>query len=433
MEITFNQLCGCSPTELQVIQKHTDTCAAQGRSYEFPRCLLPLGCHPAQACLGFWKGAQAYWIYLRPEVTYQGDSPSLAFFFLQASRNRLRFSSFSALASYLTALSSELPAQKPLLFQAIAKELGKEVLGQSDAVNATAQHLCAHVGKTSPLRPLSLVFHGPTGVGKSKLGKSVAPALNTLCGQERYRTIIVELNTFTQPFTVSRLTGAPPGYAGYGDPPLLQAVEETPYTVFLFDELDKAHPEVLKVFLSILDEGRLVRNGSKDWDFRKSIFLFTTNSNLSSTGARPLGFAPAVGEEKSAFSQSEEGRLALVRGGMPPELAGRFGGIIPFSPLSYPAQQEITVQQITALGREYGLTLQVSPTLAAALTPENSLSARSTAGLLQELLAPLFLGRPSGEYLLTGTAQRPRLLPKAEQHQAEGVMGVIASVSGSTR
>ena len=433
MEITFSQLCGCSPTELQVIRERTDDSANHGRSYEFPRCQLPTGCSPAQACLGFWRESESkgYWVYLRPEIAYQGSSPSLAYFFHQASKNCLRFPSFDALAAYLSTLSGELPLQKPLLFQAIAQELGKVVLGQPSAVETTAQHLCAHVGKIAPARPLSLVFHGPTGVGKSKLGKTVAPALNTLCGQERYHTVIVELNAFTQPFTVSRLTGAPPGYAGYGDPPLLQAVEENPYTVFLFDELDKAHPEVLKVFLSILDEGRISRPNGKDWDFRRCIFLFTTNSNLTSSGSRPLGFS-TCDNGKAAFSQSEEGRLALVRGGMPPELAGRFGGIVSFSILSQQAQKEITVQQITALGQEYGLNITVSHSLAAAITPEKSLSARSIASFLEEQLSPLFLGHPAGHYLLTGSPQRPKLLPSSQIAQ-DADIGVTASVSGSIR
>lgn len=433
MELTFSQLCRCSPTEIQVIREHTDNCAEQGRSYEFPTCRLPDGCAPAQACLGFWREprSQKYWIYLRPEVTYEGSSPSLAYFFQQASKSCLRFPNFDGLAGYLSTLSRELPLQKPLLFYAIAQELAKTVLGQSSAVEATAQRLCAHVGKLSPARPLSLVFHGPTGVGKSKLGKTIAPTLNALCGQQRYRTVIIELNAFTQPFTVSRLTGAPPGYAGYGDPPALQAVEENPYIVFLFDELDKAHPEVLKVFLSILDEGRISRPTGKDWDFRRCIFLFTTNSNLTSSGSRPLGFAPG-GKKEAAFSQSEEGRLALVRGGMPPELAGRFGGIVPFSPLSPEAQKDIAVQQIKALGQEYGLEILVDRSLAAAISPENSLSARSVASFLEEQLSPLLLGRSPGRYLLAGTPQRPMLLPHAGTAQ-NGDTVAMASVLGSMR
>ncbi len=147
------------------------------------------------------------------------------------------------------------------------------------------------------------------------------------------------------------MTGAPPGYVGYEDQPILEAVRRNPRTVFMFDELEKAHPEVLKVFMSILDEGRCTAHradeaGERELDFRRCVFVFTTNADLSPSGARPLGFscrgeAVSQGEKKSAtpaelaerlFQENEEARQAMVRQGVLREIAGRFSALIGFSP-----------------------------------------------------------------------------------------------------
>ena len=127
-----------------------------------------------------------------------------------------------------------------------------------------------------------------------------------------------------------------------------------------------------------------------------------------------MGFSPPIQTAGSGiYEQTEEGRKALARGGIPPETAGRFGGVIAFSPLDRDARGAITAQQITALGREYGLTVTPSPTLAQALTPEESFSVRSNAAYLEGILTPVFLGQSPGEYLLAGTPQAISLLPKA--------------------
>lgn len=258
---------------------------------------------------------------------------------------------------------------------------------------------------------MSLIFYGPTGVGKSELGKALAPALEACCGR-RFQSVWTELNTFTQPHSVHRLTGAPPGYVGYEDPPVFDAVRQNPCTVFMFDELEKAHPEVLKVFMSILDEGRCSahradEHGSRELDFRRCIFAFTTNANLAASSGRTLGFSEQLPPEppdtqktaaspaelaKRLFLENEWGRQAMVRLGVLPEIAGRFGGIIGFHALDDEARLAVTVKQIRALGREFGLdVVQVDPDTAAALAPApDALSVRSSVCVLESLLAPLF-------------------------------------------
>lgn len=435
----FSYFCACGPTGYAALKQRIDACAVQGRSYEFDHCRLPAGCQPAQAQVGFWHSGGSYLIYFRPAVSYGGANANLRSFFSHGST--LRFSSFQAMADCLHDLDSfhQTENNLPDLFQRLNRYLQNRVLGQEQAVEAAAFKLWSHISKLEPLRPLSLIFHGPTGVGKSELGKAIAPALNHCVGEERYRLVWTELNTFTESHSAYRLTGAPPGYVGYDDPPILEAVRRCPYTVFMFDELDKAHPEVLKVFMSILDEGRCTARqedgqGSRELDFRRCIFLFTTNTDLSAAPQQKLGFVPPTertavppvqrpplphpaGLAQRLFQADESARLALTRSGVLREIAGRFSGLIGFLSLDLNARTAVTVRQITALGREYGLSItQVSPAIAQALTPREALSLRSSVPMLEGMLTPVFLnhalsGRHGNAFQLTGTPEHMRLIP----------------------
>ena len=417
-----------------------DACARLGRSYEFAACRLPDRCRPKEAQLGFWRHGEDYLLYFRPGVAYEGTDPRLQDFFSRGAVQR--YPGFEALASCLRALDESAAALRPEadgLFPRLRRELGERVLGQEAAVEAAAFKLWGHVCKREPLRPLSLILYGPTGVGKSELGKAVAPALNRCLGEERYRLVWTELNTFTQAHSVYRLTGAPPGYVGYDDAPVLEAVRRCPHSVFMFDELDKAHPEILKVFMSILDEGRCTarredETGSRELDFRRCVFLFTTNTDLSAPAAQRLGFAPPAqrpapppfcgaplsgpaGLARRLFQADESARQALIRAGVLGEIAGRFGGLIGFQPMTEQDRRSITARQIAALGREFGLEIvHVSPAIAQALTPALALSPRSSVPILEGSLTPVFLAHApqAGQgirFRLDGTPEHMVLIP----------------------
>lgn len=427
----FSHLCACGPSGYAQLKQKVDACARLGRSYEFAGCALPPGCTPSQAQVGFWRTGEDYLIYFRPAVAYGGTDPRLNEFFLRGAVQR--YAGFQAMTDCLRDLDSAFTAPKPDLFQQLKAGLQSQVLGQEEAVEAAAFKLRGHICKRTPLRPLSLIFYGPTGVGKSELGKAVAPALNKCLGEDRFRLVWTELNTFTQAHSVYRLTGAPPGYVGYDDPPVLEAVRRCPHTVFMFDELDKAHPEVLKALMSVLDEGRCTARqedtqGNRELDFRRCVFLFTTNTDLSGK-ERQLGFAPpkpgkaappcplpaSASLAQRLYQADESARLALARSGVLREIAGRFSGLIGFHPLSSGARVRVTAKQIAALGREYGLeVVQVAPGIAQALTPREAVSPRSTVPMLEGVLTPVFLAyRPlAGAALrLEGTIDHPYLVP----------------------
>ena len=427
----FSQFCACGPSGYARLKQKVDACARLGRSYEFPSCELPSGCRPDRAQVGFWRHGEDYLLYFRPNVAYDGADPRLSEFFLRGAVQR--YAGFQAMTDCLRGLDCALTAPKPDLFQALKAELQSRVLGQERAVEAAAFKLWGHVCKREPRRPLSLIFYGPTGVGKSELGKAVSPALNACLGEERCRLVWTELNTFTQAHSVYRLTGAPPGYVGYDDPAVLEEVRRCPHTVFMFDELDKAHPEVLKTLMSVLDEGRATarredEKGERELDFRRCVFLFTTNLDLSGAERR-LGFAPPREEEarKSPeaigpgglagrlYQADESARLALARSGVLREIAGRFSGLIGFRPLDEEARLAVTAKQIAALGREYGLeVVQVDPAIARALTPGQAISPRSTVPVLEGVLTPLFLAneaRAGTALRLSGSVEHMYLTP----------------------
>ena len=439
--LEFAQICACGPSGYAYLKQKVDACARLGRSYEFAACRLPAHCQPAQAQLGFWRLEGDYLLYFRPGVSYSGASPRLRGFFQRGPVQR--FSGFQAMVDCLRDLDRDLtgPPSAPAnaLFSQLRQELQSRVLGQDQAVEAAAFKLWVHLCKREPLRPLSLIFYGPTGVGKSELGKSIAPALNRCLGEERYRLVWTELNTFTQAHSVYRLTGAPPGYVGYDDAPVLEAVRRCPHSVFMFDELDKAHPEILKVFMSILDEGRCTarredETGSRELDFRRCVFLFTTNTDLSAPAAQRLGFAPPAqrpapppfcgaplsgpaGLARRLFQADESARQALIRAGVLGEIAGRFGGLIGFQPMTEQDRRSITARQIAALGREFGLEIvHVSPAIAQALTPALALSPRSSVPILEGSLTPVFLAHApqAGQgirFRLDGTPEHMVLIP----------------------
>ena len=446
----FSQFCACGPSGHAQLKHWIDACAQQGHSYEFPACTLPAGCVPTQVRVGFWRERESYLLYFRPAVSYEGSNPRLAEFWAQG--NCRRFETFHDLRECLQSLDGDAAALRPAPpmpegFTRLNRALQAQVLGQRDAVEAAAFKLYGHICKTEPLRPLSLIFYGPTCVGKSQLAKQIPPALDAWLGYARYQLVWTELNTFTEAHSVYRLTGAPPGYVGYEDPPVLEAVRRNPYSVFLFDELDKAHPEVLKVFMSILDEGRCTArqedgHGSRELDFRRCIFLFTTNHDLSSGGPRRLGFSlPEDPPEKTAvpsgsaglaqrlFHRDELARRALTRTGVLKEIAGRFSGLIGFTPLSQEARWGVTARQIMALGREYGLEIvQVDPALAQALTPGEALSLRSTVGVLEGVFTPFFLacqGMGGSPLRLEGTLEDLRLRPAGTRTESTPPEGLL--------
>ncbi|MFC7446407.1 ATP-dependent chaperone ClpB [Rhodococcus daqingensis] len=220
-------------------------------------------------------------------------------------------------------------------------ELGKRVVGQDEAVIAVSDAVRrARAGVADPNRPTgSFLFLGPTGVGKTELAKALA---DFLFDDER-AMVRIDMSEYSEKHSVARLVGAPPGYVGYDQGgQLTEAVRRRPYTVVLFDEVEKAHPDVFDILLAVLDEGRLTDGQGRTVDFRNTILILT--SNLGAGGTR-------------------EQVMDAVRHAFKPEFINRLDDVVIFDPLSEKQLESIVDIQLGQLAKRLAarrLSLEVS-------------------------------------------------------------------------
>jgi ATP-dependent Clp protease ATP-binding subunit ClpB len=231
-------------------------------------------------------------------------------------------------------------------------ELGKRLIGQREAVKAVSDAVRrARAGVADPDRPTgSFLFLGPTGVGKTELGKALA---EFLFDDERAMTRI-DMSEYSEKHSVARLVGAPPGYVGYEEGgQLTEAVRRRPYTVVLLDEVEKAHPEVFDILLQVLDDGRLTDGQGRTVDFRNTILILTSN-----LGSQYLVDPKLDGDAK------REAVLATVRSAFKPEFINRLDDVIVFDALGSEELSQIVDLQVARLARRLAdrrLKLTVTP------------------------------------------------------------------------
>ncbi len=217
----------------------------------------------------------------------------------------------------------------------LEEELKKRVVGQDDAISALAKAIRrARSGIKDVKRPIgSFIFLGPTGVGKTELAKALA---EFMFGSER-ALIRIDMSEYMERHSVSRLIGAPPGYVGYEEGgQLTEAVKRRPYSVVLFDEIEKAHPEVLNVLLQVLEDGILTDGLGRTVSFRNTIIIMTSNIGVRRLKeARKIGFA--IGEERDEefdFERMREFLISELKKALPPEFLNRVDEVIIFRPLN---------------------------------------------------------------------------------------------------
>ena len=219
--------------------------------------------------------------------------------------------------------------------------LHKRVVGQDEAVQAVTEAIQrSRAGIQDPNRPIgSFLFLGPTGVGKTELAKTLAQALF----DDESNLVRIDMSEYMEKFSVSRLIGAPPGYVGYEEGgQLTEAVRRKPYSVVLFDEVEKAHPDVFNVLLQVLDDGRITDSQGRTVDFKNTILILTSNlgSEFLLNGIKPDGSI-----EESAKMQVE----ALLRRSFRPEFLNRLDEIVFYKPLTKENVTKIIDLQITKL------------------------------------------------------------------------------------
>ena len=215
----------------------------------------------------------------------------------------------------------------------LEKELHKRVIGQEEAVKAVAQAVKrGRVGLKDPNRPIgSFLFLGPTGVGKTELSKALAEAV---FGSEQ-AMIRVDMSEYMEKHSVSKLIGSPPGYVGYDEGgQLSEKVRRNPYSVLLFDEIEKAHPDVFNILLQVLDDGHITDAHGRKVDFKQTIIIMTSNAGAQAIiEPKKLGFL-SNNDEKQDYERMKSGVMEEVRRLFKPEFLNRIDEIMVFHPLN---------------------------------------------------------------------------------------------------
>jgi ATP-dependent Clp protease ATP-binding subunit ClpB len=276
------------------------------------------------------------------------------------------------------------------------EQIGKRVVGQTDAVRAVSTAVRrARAGLQDPNRPIgSFMFLGPTGVGKTELTKALAAFLF----DDETALIRIDMSEYMEKHSVARLIGAPPGYVGYEEGgALTEAVRRRPYQVILFDEIEKAHPDVFNVLLQVLDDGRLTDGQGHTVDFRNTLIVMTSN-----LGAEILVNQPE-GQDTDAVKDAV---MAIVKASFRPEFLNRVDEIILFHRLKRSEMSRIVDIQITRLGKlleERKITLKLEPSAREWLADKGydpAYGARPLKRVIQKALQD-----PLAEMILAGTVK----------------------------
>ncbi len=243
----------------------------------------------------------------------------------------------------------------------LEKELHRRVIGQDEAISAIADAVRrSRAGLNDPRRPIgSFIFLGTTGVGKTELAKALA---EYLFDDENMMTRI-DMSEYQEKHTVSRLVGAPPGYVGYEEGgQLTEAVRRKPYSVVLFDEIEKAHPDVFNILLQVLDDGRLTDNKGRLVNFKNTIIIMTSNMGSNVIRENFAHMTPQNHDE--VVETTKQQVLEMLKENIRPEFLNRIDETIMFTPLNEHEIEQIVGLQVNAISKMLaanGVTLEVTP------------------------------------------------------------------------
>lgn len=288
----------------------------------------------------------------------------------------------------------------------LEEELHERVIGQEEAIRAIADAVRrSRAGLNDPRRPIgSFIFLGTTGVGKTELAKALA---EYLFDDENMMTRI-DMSEYQEKHAVSRLVGAPPGYVGYDEGgQLTEAVRRKPYSVVLFDEIEKAHPDVFNILLQVLDDGRLTDNKGRMVNFKNTIIIMT--SNMGSNVIRE-NFSKMTPENKDeVIEKTKQEVLDMLKQTIRPEFLNRIDETIMFTPLNRQEIEEIVGLQVKSVKRMLeanGITLEVTPA-ALSLLADEGYDPEFGARPVKRVIHRLVLNRLSKD-ILAQTVDRTR-------------------------
>ena len=286
---------------------------------------------------------------------YRGEAEAL---YAPAADNKVTDDDLAKVIELWTGIpASKIKETDLMKLSSLEDELKKHIIGQNEALeNVVRAVKRSRVSITTHRRPASFIFVGPTGVGKTELVKVLS--------QQLFHTpetlIRLDMSEFMEKHSVSRLIGAPPGYVGYDDAgQLTEKVRRKPYSVILFDEIEKAHPDVLNILLQILDDGRVTDAQGRVVNFENTIIVMTSNAG-SESASNPLGFG------KTVQSAVREKAIAALEQFLRPEFIGRVDEIIVFNPLTkddFAKIAAIALNELAEVLKEKGIELRFDETV----------------------------------------------------------------------
>ena len=250
--------------------------------------------------------------------------------------------------------------------------LHERLIGQEEAVSAVSEAIRrARSGLSNPRRPIgSFIFLGPTGVGKTELSKALAEFLF----DDESNMVRLDMSEYMEKQTVSRLVGAPPGYVGYDEGgQLTEAIRRRPYRVVLFDEIEKAHPDVFNILLQILEDGRLTDGHGRTVDFRNTVIIMTSNLGTGYLTRQGLGFNSSAQTAESEKKRLETSVHDALKQAFRPEFLNRIDETIIFHPLTKAQIVEVVelmVKDVAQRLEEQGITFELTPSAATWLAEE---------------------------------------------------------------
>ena len=288
-------------------------------------------------------------------------------------------------------------------------ELHRRVVGQDEAIEAVADAVRrSRAGLQDPKRPIgSFIFLGTTGVGKTELAK----ALDDYLFNDENMMTRIDMSEYQEKFSVSRLVGAPPGYVGYEEGgQLTEAVRRKPYSVVLFDEIEKAHPDVFNILLQVLDDGRLTDNKGRTVNFKNTIIIMTSNMGSQLIQQKFEAIANKRADERARIIDETKGEvLEMLKKTIRPEFLNRIDDIIMFEPLTQPQIEQIVRLQVAGIARllkDQDVQLDVADE-AIALVPKAGFDPEFGARPVKRALQRLLLNDLS-KALLAGTVDKTK-------------------------